>query len=147
LIVRPAGDVAGGAEDADANSGPWGVLAGNVIQDDDDAEEDAPDSPPTTIARVWAPDCIIKQLTGPFAAYSKFADLPRAMRVAPDATTWAGVQMWLHWSDPQSVANDSHLHSSTSRRELVWTVMHVEERLDILPSEMWMLIFSFIYCE
>ena len=33
-------------------------------------------------------------VAGPFAAYTKFTDLPRAMRVAPDATTWAAVELW-----------------------------------------------------
>ena len=31
-----------------------------------------------------------------------------------------------------------------SRQQMVWTVMHVAERLEILPSEMWLLIFTFV---
>ena len=106
MIVKPVCDVTADAEEDDASSGPWSVLAGNVIADDDDAEGNAPESPPTTIARVWAPNCIIKQLTGPFAAYSKFADLPRAMRVAPDAKTWAAVELWRWWAAPTHVGED-----------------------------------------
>ena len=30
------------------------------------------------------------------------------------------------------------------RQQMVWTVMHVAERLEFLPSEMWMLIFTFV---
>ena len=45
----------------------------------EDVEDDAP--PPTTIARVWTPDCIIKQVTGPFAAYSKFKGLEHQQKM------------------------------------------------------------------
>ena len=92
FIIKPAGDNT--ASDVETEAASWGELAGNVIADDPDEDytENAP--PPTTIARVWAPDHIIKQLAGPFAAFSKFADLPRSMRVAPDAKTWAAVELW-----------------------------------------------------
>ena len=104
------------------------------------------------VARIWAPNAVIKNARGPFVKYAKFAALPRAMRAAPDATTWAGVQLWRHWSDPQSVANDRHRHSSTSRRELVWTVMisaarYAKSKEMIIAQELLMLILSFIYCE
>ena len=42
-----------------------GELAGNVIADDPGEYYRADAPPPTTIARVWAPDHLIKQLTGP----------------------------------------------------------------------------------
>ena len=41
---------------------------------------------------MMAPDHIVK-LAGPFAAYSKFTDLPRAMR-ASGAKVWAAVELW-----------------------------------------------------
>ena len=81
------------AIDVDAVEGAsLGELAGNVIADDptldytygyEDGEDDAPT--PTTIARVWAPDYIIHQ-----AGHRTVCclQLPRAMRVAPDAKTW-----------------------------------------------------------
>ena len=95
------------------------------------------------VTRIWAPDAIVDKLTGPFAEYSTLASIPRAMRAAPDATTWAGVQLWMHWSDPEMDAAEKRV-LCRSRQQMVWTVMHVAERLEILPSEMWMLIFTFV---
>ena len=146
--VEPVGDVAVDAKEDNANSGLWSELAGNVIEDDDSAEEDAPDSPPTTIARVWAPDCIIKQLTGPFAAYNTFKDLPRAMRVAPDAKTWAAVELWRWWAAPTHVREDRR--ACVDRRRTVFAVMMSgarAERLALLPrfpEELWLYTFSFL---
>ena len=81
VIIKPAADNT--TSDVEAvERASWGELAENVSADDpgadytysyEDVEDDAP--PPTTIARVWTPDCIIKQVTGPFAAYSKFKGL------------------------------------------------------------------------
>ena len=99
--------------------------------------------PLDNVNRIWAPDEIVNQLTGPFAEYSTFSSIPRAMRAAPDASTWSGVQLWLHWSDPEMDAADKRV-LCRSRQQMVWTVMHVAERLEILPSEMWMLIFTFV---
>jgi hypothetical protein len=99
--------------------------------------------PLANVNRIWAPDYVINQFTGPFAEFSTFAKIPRAMRAAPDATTWAGVQLWLHWSDPEMDAADKRVLCK-SRQQMVWTVMHVAERLEILPSEMWLLIFTFV---
>ena len=93
--------------------------------------------------QVWASDAIINQLTGPFAKYSTLSEVPRAMRAAPDATSWAGVQLWFHWSDPEEDAADGRV-LCRFRQQMVWTVMHVAERLEILPSEMWMLIVTFV---
>ena len=52
-------------------------------------------------------------------------------------------QLWLHWSDPELDAAEGRV-LCRSRRQMVWTVMHIAERLEILPSEMWMLIFTFV---
>ena len=104
--------------------------------------------PPTTIARVWAPDCIIKQLTGPFAAYNTFKDLPRAMRVAPDAKTWAAVELWRWWAAPTHVGEDRL--ACFDRRRTVFAVMlsgaRAEQRaiLPRLPEELWVYTFSFL---
>ena len=148
LIIKPAGVAGNDTEGDNANSGPWGVLAGNVIEDDDMAEVDAPDSPPTTIARLWAPDNIIKQLTGPFAAYNKFADLPRGMRAAPDAKTWAAVAMWQWWAAPTHVGEDRL--ACYDRRRTVFAVMLSGVRaektaiLPGLPEELWLHVFGFL---
>jgi hypothetical protein len=104
-------------------------------------------------ALVWAPDHVINQLTGPFKNYATFAEVPRAMRAAPDATTWTAAQLWLDWSDPQSDAGDERVLSK-SRQQMVWTVMHVALRLvttstsptlaDVLSYETWLLIMTFV---
>ena len=55
----------------------------------------------------------------------------------------AGLQLRLWWSDPEVDAGE-HRVLCRSRQQMVWTVMHVAARLDIMPSEMWMLIFTFV---
>tara|TARA_B110000003_G_C16117514_1_gene326409 strand:+ start:203 stop:475 length:273 start_codon:yes stop_codon:yes gene_type:complete len=52
-------------------------------------------------------------------------------------------ELWLHWSDPETDAGDKRVLKK-SRRQMVWTVMHVTERLKILPSEIWLLIMTFV---
>ena len=96
-----------------------------------------------SVTKIWAPDTIIDMFIGRYEKYSTLASIPRAMRAAPDATTWAGVQLWMHWSDPEMDAADKRV-LCRSRQQMVWTVMHVAERLEILPSEMWLLIFTFV---
>jgi hypothetical protein len=109
--------------------------------------------PLANVTRIWAPDHVINRFTGPFTDYATLAEVPRAMRAVPDATTWAAVQLYLWWSDPQDDAGKGRV-LSPSRRQMVWTVMHVAFRLettstspdfaDVLPSEMWMLIMTFV---
>jgi hypothetical protein len=109
--------------------------------------------PLAQITRIWAPDHIINQLTGPFNDYSTFAEVPRLMRAAPDATTYAASALYLWWSDPQQDAGEDRV-LCPSRQKMVWTIMHVALRLettstspelaDVLPSEMWMLIMTFV---
>ena len=72
------------------------------------------------------------------------------MRAVPDATTYAAGALCLWWSDPQQDAGEGRV-LSTSRQQMVWTVMHVALRLetdqpdaDVLPPEMWMLIMTFV---
>jgi hypothetical protein len=48
----------------------------------------------------WAPDAVIALLSGPFTGYSTFAEVPRGMRVAPNAKTGAAVQLCVWWSSP-----------------------------------------------
>ena len=47
------------------------------------------------------------------------------------------------WSDPEVDANEGRV-LSMARRQMVWTVMHVAERLEIFPSEIWLLIMTFV---
>ena len=150
-MIKPASNAVVGNDDADASSGPWNELAGNVIDDDDGIDEyiaEVPLSDPTTIARVWAPDYIIKQLAGPFAAYTKFADLPRTMRVAPDAKTWAAVEMWQWWAVPTHVGDDRL--ACYDRLVTVFAVMLSGVRaektatLPGLPEELWLHVFGFV---
>ena len=148
VIIKPAADNTASDVDAAEGASSWGELAENVIADDPGEHYDDDDAPPTTIARVWAPDCIIKQLTGPFAAYSKFAELPRAMRVAPDAKTWAAVELWQWWAAPTHVGQDRL--ACLDRRRTVFAMMLSgarTERLDLLPrlpEELWLYTFSFL---
>ena len=105
------------------------------------------------ITLIWAPDSVVNQLSGPFNDYSTLAEVPRMMRAAPHATTWAGVQLWLWWSDPQDDAGEGRV-LCPPRQQMVWAVMHVALRLettstsptlaDVLPSETWMLIMTFV---
>ena len=99
--------------------------------------------------RVWASDAIISRMDGIFRQFQCFADLPRSMRAAPDATTWAGVQLWQWWSSPDVDAVDGRL-VSRSRQCSIWTVLHAacraaeEESLPELEPELWLLVFTFV---
>ena len=57
---------------------------------------------PNVFTKIWATDDVIAKLKGPFEAYEQFNNVPRALRAAPDATTWAGVQLWRWWLPPSS---------------------------------------------
>ena len=67
--------------------------------------------------------------------------------------SFAGALHYRFWSDPQIDASEGRVLSK-SRQQMVWTVMHVALRLettstspdfaDVLPSEMWMLIMTFV---
>jgi hypothetical protein len=100
-------------------------------------------APLAEVTRVWAPDHVIKQLTGQYKDYATFAEVPRAMRAAPDAKSWASVQLCLRWSDPETDAAEKRVLKN-SRKLMVWTVMYVAVRLEILPDELWLLIFTFV---
>jgi len=106
--------------------------------------------PLAQITMILAPDHIIKALGGPFNDYKTLAEVPQSMRAVPDATTYAAGALYLWWSDPQQDACEGRV-LSTSRQQMVWTVMHVALRLetdqpdaDVLPPEMWMLIMTFV---
>ena len=107
--------------------------------------------------RIWAPDHIVAQLTGRFNDCKRFADVPRALRAAPDAKTWAGVQLWLWWLPPTSFSGgaggrntDDHRVVCKSRQRTVWVTMlcglRAEEAATLprLPEELWLYMFGLL---
>jgi len=111
------------------------------------------------VTKIWATDDVIAGLKGRFAAYDRFQDIPRAHRAAPDAKTWAAVQLWLWWLPPSSFSvrgggsggGDDDRVVCTSRTTTIWTVMlsayKSSEVLDVLPDlepELWEHIFTFL---
>ena len=108
------------------------------------------------VTKIWATDDIITSLQGSFAAYRQFKDVPRALRAAPDATTWAGVQLWLWWLPPTSFSADGGGGGNNrrvvckSRQLTIWTTMLCGHRavtsttLPDLPEELWLCLFGFL---
>jgi hypothetical protein len=155
LLVQPAVNDDGAAEVASF----WNKLFEVPEEGDDFYDEDAEIvgkdqvAPLANVTQIWAPDNIIKLLTGPFKDYATLAEVPRAMRASPNATTWAAVQLYLWWSDPHDDAGQGRV-LSPSRQQMVWTVMHVALRLetistshvfaDVLPLDIWLLIMTFV---
>ena len=160
LLVRPGGaDAAVGADDT-SNSNAWSRLFGSCIgiiynqnydiEDSDDDEEVEGECgqilPDET--RIWAPDHIVAQLTGRYNDCKRFADVPRALRAAPDAKTWAGVQLWLWWLPPTSFQSSGDRVVCKSRQLAIWTTMLCGLRaekaaiLPHLPEELWLYTFG-----
>ena len=117
---------------------------------DDDAEVEAEcQQLLTDETRIWAPDHIVAQLTGQFNACKLFADIPRALRAAPDAKTWAGVQLWLWWLPPTSFGDGERV-VCRARVATVWATMlggFRAEQMDSLPGlpeELWLYMFRFL---
>eukprot|EP00729_Bicosta_minor_P007523 gene7523-biopygen27943 len=77
------------------------------------------------VTQVWATDTIIAALKGLYTEYDTFAAIPRRLKAAPDATTWAGVQLWLWWLPPTSFAagSDDTRTVCTSRTVTIWNTM------------------------
>jgi hypothetical protein len=98
------------------------------------------------LTRVWAPDAVIAQLGGPFAPYTCRADLPLSTQAMPGASSWAGVQLWRWWSEPDA----PYRHPSAARRAVVWTVLLIGERLDEheelggIPPPIWAVVLGFV---
>ena len=141
VIIQPT-TVTANEDDGNASTDVWRTVFELPPPPQHGRQVQAP-IPFEHVTKIWAPGAIVNQLTGPFAKYSTLSEVPRAMRAAPDATSWAGVQLWFHWSDPEEDAADGRV-LCRFRQQMVWTVMHVAERLEILPSEMWMLIVTFV---
>eukprot|EP00729_Bicosta_minor_P028962 gene28962-biopygen8780 len=105
------------------------------------------------VTRIWATDTTIAAFNGRYTEYDTFAAVPRPLRAAPDATTWAGVQRWLWWLPPTSfgAGSDDTRTVCTSRSVTIWNTMasayRASEVLEVLPDlepELWELIFTFL---
>ena len=109
-----------------------------------------------TVTKIWATDDVVADLNGVFAPYACFADIPGTMRVAPDATTWAAVELWLWWLPPTELElrNEDDGYDRVvcnSRQTTIWTTMlsayNASEVLETLPDlepELWLHIFGFV---
>ena len=102
------------------------------------------------VTKIWATDDVVKALKGRFEAYNQFKDVPRALRAAPDAKAWAGVQLWLWWLPPTSFAGGGDRVVCKTRKLTTWVTMlsglRAEESstLPRLPEELWLYTFGFV---
>ena len=101
------------------------------------------------VTQIWATDDVIKALAGRFAGYNQFKDVPRALRAAPNAKTWASVQLWLWWLAPTSFSDGTRL-VCRSRVATIWATMLAGYRAETceillgLPEELWLHMFGFL---
>jgi hypothetical protein len=151
LLVQPADAGAAAAT-------TWSALLDISTIDDDDADADAGDEEDDAtgpllsgVTRVWAPDAVIALLTGPFTGYSTLAEMPRGLRAAPDAKTWAAVQLWRWWSPPTGAGYaDQERTVCRPRLGTLFNTMLAGVRavnanaLPPLPQELWVVIFGFL---
>ena len=153
VLVSPGGaDAAVDAADK-SNSKAWPRLFDSFIamveNDDWEEVESECDQLLPDETRIWAPDHIVAQLTGQFNDCKRFADIPRALRAAPDAKTWAGVQLWLWWLPPTSFGDGDRVVCK-ARVATVWATMlggfraEMTGSLPRLPEELWLYTFSFL---
>ena len=159
VLVKPAATLNSEA----AVSTLWTKVFEVPVEGDDMFDEQAEDqgedqvAPFQHVTRIWAPDDIVNQLTGPFAAYSTFASIPRAMRAAPDTTTWVAVQLWLWWSPPTEagytnragVCKDARVVCKARHATLFAATMAgfgaaKAATLPPLPPPIWLLVFGFV---
>lgn len=83
--------------------------------------------------------------------------VPRAMRAAPDATTWAALQLWFWWSPPtgagytnrDGVCKDDRIICSSRHATLFNTMVAGSQaatagRLQELPEGVWLIIFGWL---
>ena len=159
VLVSPGGaDAAVDAADS-SNSKAWPRLFDSFVgmvgnedwedSDDDEEVEEECDQLLPDETRIWAPDHIVAQLTGQFNDCKRFADIPRALRAAPDAKTWAGVQLWLWWLPPTSFGDGDRIVCH-ARVATVWATMlggfraEMTGSLPPLPEELWLYTFGFL---
>ena len=162
VLVQPGDtddDATAVANADDTNSAVWSTLFApwdNEDYDSDDSDdEEQHEQHFSDDVKIWAPDTVVAQLTGYFEGFNRFAEVLRACRAAPDAKTWAAVQLWLWWLPPtsfsDSVGGDASLQVvCKSRVAAVWTTMLAGLRtekvatLPLLPEELWLLVFGFL---
>jgi len=160
LLVHPSDANAADEDEAGVDSNPdaWSRLYAAYDTDDSDYEEEEYEQLLPDTTKIWAPDTIVAQLAGQFEAFARFADVPRAFRAAPDATTWAGAQLWLWWLPPSSFYSGGDGSDDgddrvvcKSRVVTIWITMlsayKSSEVLDVLPDlepELWEHIFTFL---
>ena len=144
------------ADDADDGDGYYGgqrvaAVFGELLEPQE-GEGGNTWAPMEQLSRVWAPNKIIRLLTGRFEDYTTFAALPRAMRAAPDATTWAGVQLW-QWFSPPTAAGYNEGDGRVvcrSRHCTLFATMLCGHRtaksgaLLRLPQELWVVVFGLL---
>ena len=159
VLVKPAATANNGLVDANLWNKVFEVPVEGDFMFDYGAENQGKDQvvPFQHVTRIWTPDAIVDQLTGPFAEYSTFASIPRIMRAAPDATTWAAVELWMWWSPPTragytnrvGVCNDDRIVCKTRHATLLAATMagfEVAKAADLppLPPLIWLLVFGFL---
>ena len=110
----------------------------------------------TSVTKFWASDDVIAGLSGLFEAYTQLKDVPRELLAAPDAKTWAGVQLWLWWLPPIlfSEGNIWRLQpyrvACKSRQRTIWATMlgglraEASAALPGLTQELWRYMFGFL---
>ena len=130
-------------------SSPWlRTKTTKTLDDDEEVEAECQQLLPDE-TRIWAPDHIVAQLTGRFNDCKRFADVPRPLRAAPDAKTWAGVQLWLWWLPPTSFGDGGRV-VCRARVATVWATMlggfraEMTGSLPALPEELWLYMFGFL---
>lgn len=107
------------------------------------------------ITKIWASTALILELKGKYDTYNTFAEIPRPLKAAPDAKTWAGVQLWQWWLPPSAFrdSNGGVLDDRVvckSRAITIWNAMASGFRasklavLPYLPPELWLRMFKFL---
>eukprot|EP00729_Bicosta_minor_P004349 gene4349-biopygen1139 len=152
LLVQPI-DVADGdaatntaASAADDGAAPTTRAVAKAFNDQDQFP---------AITKIWATTALILELKGKYEAYNTFAEIPRALKAAPDAKTWAGVQLWQWWLPPSAFrhSNGGVLDGRSvckSRTITIWNTMASGFRasklavLPYLPPELWLRMFKFL---
>ena len=113
----------------------------------------------TSVTKFWATDDIIAGLSGLFEAHTRLKDVPRELLAAPDARTWAGVQLWLWWLPPTAFvsggvedgsSNTNHRVVCKPRQRTLWVTMlgglraEKSSTLPRLTEELWLYTFGFL---
>ena len=152
FLVRPCTQAAAGNTVA-SNPTIWSKLFEKWAGVNADGEAVTFRSLLHSTTKIWAPDAIVAQLTGQHQDAKVFADLSRVHRAAPDAKTWAAVELWMWWLPPSSFSGGKDGRTvRTSRTTTVWTTMlagfraenAVSATLPGLPEELWLYIFGFL---